>query len=225
MRLTFAAILALLLAVSAAPHVAYADSKSGSSSSDDESSNDSGGSSGGATSSSSGSGNSGAGGNASSSNDNDNPPPKRSKTSTWCSQYELWDDKVGRCVRADADGVTDDQRFRAVRELAYHSTPETAWKMLSMMTEGETARYMTYKGFLLRQNGHVEESIATYERAIELDPGNTAARSYYGQLLVLMNELELAEVQLAAIRAHGGDGTWSERSLSKAIRTGVTYHY
>jgi hypothetical protein len=40
-----------------------------------------------------------------------------------------------------------------------------------------------------------------------------------------MNEIELATLQLAAIRMHGGGGTWAERALSDAITTGVTYTY
>ena len=84
---------------------------------------------------------------------------------------------------------------------------------------------LTYQGFLLRQTGRVEEGIAAYERAIALDKGNILARSYYGQLLVQMDERDLAQLQLAAIRMHGGGGTWAERALSDAIETGVTYTY
>ena len=57
------------------------------------------------------------------------------------------------------------------------------------------------------------------------DPANVLARSYYGQLLVQMNELALAGDQLTQIRAHGGSGTWAERALSTAIETGVTYTF
>jgi hypothetical protein len=42
---------------------------------------------------------------------------------------------------------------------------------------------------------------------------------------VQMNETDLALVQLAAIRLHGGNGTWAERALSDAITTGVTATY
>jgi predicted Zn-dependent protease len=84
---------------------------------------------------------------------------------------------------------------------------------------------MTYQGFLLRQTGRVEEGITAYERAIAMDPANILARSYYGQLLVQMNELTLAQAQLDGIRAQGGSGTWAETALATAIATGVTYTY
>ena len=40
-----------------------------------------------------------------------------------------------------------------------------------------------------------------------------------------MDEVQLASLQLDAIRAHGGSGTWAERALSDAIATGVTYSF
>jgi predicted Zn-dependent protease len=97
--------------------------------------------------------------------------------------------------------------------------------VLAAMREGETSRVMTYRGFILRQTGHVEGGIAAYERAIALDPSNNLARSYYGQLLVQMDEIAMAGDQLANIRAHGGAGTWAERALANAIATGVTYTF
>ncbi|OYW49899.1 MAG: hypothetical protein B7Z31_14460, partial [Rhodobacterales bacterium 12-65-15] len=135
------------------------------------------------------------------------------------------DEKTRTCIKAEGAGLTDDQRFGAVRELAYAGRPAEAFAILATMTEGETARVLTYQGFLLRQTGRVEDGIAAYERAIAMDPANILARSYYGQLLVQMNETALAEVQLAAIIDHGGVGTWAERSLKTAIETGTTYAY
>jgi tetratricopeptide (TPR) repeat protein len=155
----------------------------------------------------------------------DSEPPKPTETTTECAKGEVWDEKTATCIKAESKLLDDDQRFGAVRELAYAGRPDEAMAILATMTEGETARVLTYQGFLLRQTGHVEEGIAAYERAIALDGGNNLARSYYGQLLVQMNEMQLASLQLAAIRMHGGGGTWAERTLSDAITTGVTYTY
>jgi tetratricopeptide (TPR) repeat protein len=152
-------------------------------------------------------------------------PPTPTETTTECAKGEVWDEKTKACVKADEQSLNDDQRYGAVRELAYAGRPDEAMAVLATMTEGETPRVLTYQGFLLRQTGRIEEGIAAYERAIALDAGNFLARSYYGQLLVQMNETEMAELQLAAIRMHGGGGTWAERSLAAAIETGVTYTY
>lgn len=155
----------------------------------------------------------------------DSEPPKPTETTTECAKGEVWDEKTATCIKAESNLLNNDQRFGAVRELAYAGRPDEAMVMLATMTEGETARVLTYEGFLLRQTGKVEDSIVAYERAIALDKTNILARSYYGQLLVQMNEMELATLQLAAIRMHGGGGTWAESALSDAITTGVTYTY
>jgi tetratricopeptide (TPR) repeat protein len=155
----------------------------------------------------------------------DTEPPKPTETSTECAKGEVWDEKTETCIKADSSELNDDQRFGAVRELAYVNRPAEAMAILATMTEGDTSRVMTYQGFLLRQTGRIEEGIAAYERAIATDPANILARSYYGQLLVQMDELAMAEDQLTQIRAHGGSGTWAETSLSTAIATGVTYTF
>lgn len=155
----------------------------------------------------------------------DSEPPTPTETTTECAKGEIWDEKTKACVKADEQSLNDDQRFDAVRELAYAGRHDEAMAILALMTEGETPRVLTYQGYLLRQTGRVEEGIAAYERAIALDSGNILARSYYGQLLVQMNELPLAQMQLAAIRMHGGGGTWAERALASAIATGVTTTY
>jgi tetratricopeptide (TPR) repeat protein len=155
----------------------------------------------------------------------DSEPPTPTETTTECAKGEVWDEKTKACIKSEDSSLNDDQRFGAVRELAYAGRPDEAMAILATMTEGETARVLTYQGFLLRQTGRVEEGISAYERAIALDTNNMLARSYYGQLLVQMNEMELATLQLAAIRMHGGGGTWAERALSDAITTGVTTTY
>lgn len=155
----------------------------------------------------------------------DSEPPKPTETTTECEEGLVWDEKTKTCVKPDDQSLNDDQRFGAVRELAYAGQYVAAQRVLAAMTEGETSRVMTYQGFLLRQTGQIEAGITAYERALALDPANILARSYYGQLLVQMNELAMAEDQLTQIRAHGGQGTWAEQSLATAISTGVTYTY
>lgn len=155
----------------------------------------------------------------------DSEPPTPTETTTQCEEGQVWDEKTETCVVPEEQSLNDDQRFGAVRELAYAGRYAEAKRVLAAMTEGETSRVMTYQGFLLRQTGQVEDGIAAYERAIALDPANSLARSYYGQLLVQMDEIALAQAQLDAIRAQGGSGTWAETALATAIATGVTYTF
>lgn len=155
----------------------------------------------------------------------DTAPPMPTETTTVCEKGTIWDEKTKACITVDDQSLNDDQRYGAVRELAYAGRHDEALAILALMSEGETARVMTYQGFLLRQTGRVEAGIAAYKRAIAIDPGNILARSYYGQLLVQMDDTAQAQVQLDAIRATGGQGTWAETALAAAMATGVTYTY
>lgn len=155
----------------------------------------------------------------------DSEPPEPTETTMECEEGTVWDEKTKACIKPEDQSLNDDQRFGAVRELAYAGRHDEAMRVLAAMTEGETSRVMTYRGFLLRQTGQIEAGIAAYERALALDPANILARSYYGQLLVQMDEIAMATDQLAQIRANGGAGTWAERALQTAIETGVTYTF
>lgn len=156
---------------------------------------------------------------------NDSQPPTPTETTTLCEEGQVWDETTETCVVPEEQSLNDDQRLGAVRELAYAGRYAEARRVLAAMTEGETSRVMTYQGFILRQTGRVEDGIAAYERAIALDPANHLARSYFGQLLVQMDEIALARAQLDQIRARGGSGTWAETALATAITTGVTYTF
>jgi tetratricopeptide (TPR) repeat protein len=151
--------------------------------------------------------------------------PAPTETTTTCEEGMVFDEKTKTCVAPEQTGMDNDTRYQAVRELAHAGRTEDAFRVLNSMTEGQTDRVLTYVGFLNRQQGNWEASLAAYDRALTLNPDNILARSYYGQALVLMNEISLASVQLDEIRARGGRGTWAEVALATAISTGETATY
>ncbi len=155
----------------------------------------------------------------------DSEPPKPTQTTTQCKDGEVWDEAQQKCVPPQYHGLNNDQRFRAVRELAWAGRYDDAMLVLSSMTEGDTDRVLTYRGFILRKSGNLEQGIVAYEAALKVNPGNILTHSYFGQLLVEMNEMDAARAHLAAIRSNGGQGTWAETSLARAIETGTTYTY
>ncbi len=157
--------------------------------------------------------------------DNDSEPPKETKTSTECTGGQVWDEKTKSCTEAKSGALDNDTLYRAVRELAWADRPEDALIVLSAMTEGDTDRVLTYKGFANRKAGRLEEGLAFYDAALKKNPDNLLTRSYQGQAYVLMGEVELAQLQLDEIRARGGAGTWPETALASAISTGQTYSY
>lgn len=157
--------------------------------------------------------------------DDESEPPQPTETSTKCENGQVWDEATKACVNPQSGQLDDDTRFRAVRELAWAGRPAEALVVLSAMTEGETDRVLTYRGFALRKSGDLEGGLAAYEAALDQNPDNILARSYFGQMLVELNEMQMAGDQLAQIRARGGAGTWAERSLADAIATGTTYSF
>jgi len=156
---------------------------------------------------------------------NDSAPPKPTETTTKCKKGEIFDAKLKACVAPDKTGLSDDTRFDAVRELAYADRPEEALAVLATMTEGNTDRVLTYKGFASRKAGRVEEGLAFYAQALAQNPDNVLARSYLGQAYVTLNELDLARAELVEIAARGGTGTWAHGALASAILTGTTSNY
>jgi tetratricopeptide (TPR) repeat protein len=155
----------------------------------------------------------------------DPEPPKPTATTTECVEGQIWDEKTKACVVPEDAMLDNDQRFDAVRELAHAGRTDDALRVLAAMTERDTDRVLTYTGFLNRQAGHWEVGLAAYDRALKQNPDNILARSYYGQALVMMNEIELASLQLHEIRARGGAGTWADTALATAITTGTVATY
>jgi tetratricopeptide (TPR) repeat protein len=155
----------------------------------------------------------------------DTEPPTPTETTKECKDGQVWDEKTQGCVAPTDARLDDDTRFGAVRELAWAGRPQDALVVLAAMTEGDSDRVLTYRGFALRKAGDLEGGLAAYEAALAQNPANILARSYFGQMLVEMNETGLARDQLAAIRAQGGAGTWAETALARAIDTGLTESY
>lgn len=155
----------------------------------------------------------------------DTVPPQPTATTTECTDGKVFDEETKECVAPEDSSLNNDERYRAVRELAYARQPEAAMRVLAAMTEGKSDRVLTYTGFLNRQMGNWEAGIAAYEMALTANPDNILARSYFGQALMLMNETDMAKAQLDEIRLRGGAGTWAETSLAATILTGTTTTY
>lgn len=155
----------------------------------------------------------------------DTAPPKPSPTTIQCKGAQIWDERTKRCMDARSGALDDDARFAAVRELSHAGRPEDALAVLAAMQEGETDRVLTYLGFANRLAGRRDAGMAWYALAIDRNPDNILARSYFGQALVLDRDLAGARAQLAEIRARGGAGSWAETALVAAIRSGRGYSY
>ena len=149
----------------------------------------------------------------------DETPPTPTETTTVCEEGQIYDDETKACVEAETQSLNDDQRYRAVRELAYAGAYDRALKVIESATSEDT-RFLTYRGFIARKQGRWSEAISFYDAALSLDPDNFLARSYLGMGLAARGDLAAAKVQLAEIRARGGQGRWPYIALKRAIVDG-----
>jgi tetratricopeptide (TPR) repeat protein len=149
----------------------------------------------------------------------DDPPPKPVVT---CTDGKVFDKTKGQCVDPQNSGLSRDEIYLAVRQLAYAGRYLDAQKVALTLPENDGGR-LTYLGFTHRKLGNRERAMTYYQKAIDLDAGNLLARAYMGMGLVAEGKTAQARVQLHQIRAHGGTGTWPETALMNALRNGSGY--
>lgn len=154
----------------------------------------------------------------------DTAPPTPTPTTTECPEGQVWDDETKACLEADASNLTDEDRARAVRELAYTGRYSAATIVLDAMPQ-QSDTVLTYRGFIARQQGDWWSALDNYNRAIEVNPDNILARSYLGQGLAMRGEIAMAKRQLEEIRRRGGTGSWAEAALIEALTTGTSSNY
>ena len=155
----------------------------------------------------------------------DSTPPKPTQTASDCKAGQVFDEQTKSCLDAKSDLLDDDTRYNAVRELAYAGEHDRALLVLAAMSDQSESRVLTYRGFLARQTGDMSGAFEYYAQALNADADNILARSYMGQGMVKLGQIQAAKLQLKEIRARGGEGTWAEASLNKAITTGLVTNY
>ena len=155
----------------------------------------------------------------------DSSPPTPTKSTTECPEGQVYDQAAETCIAIKGASLEDDTLFEAAREFAYAERYDDALDALGAMKEDGTDRILTYKGFIHRKLGDMDEGMTFYKAALEKNPDNILTRSYMGQAFVELGKTGQAKLQLAYIRNSGGAGTWAEESLMKAIESGKGYSY
>lgn len=154
----------------------------------------------------------------------DDSPPKTTSTTTECSDGQIYDEVTKACVDADEQSFNDDQRYDAVRELAYAGAYDRAEQVIASADEPGDPRFLNYQGFIQRKQGNIEAAMEFYTAALGIDPDYLLARSYMGQGLVASGDIESAREQLTEIATRGGRDTWSYVALKMAL-AGKTSSY
>ncbi|MFY7914894.1 MAG: hypothetical protein ACOVPA_09525 [Rubrivivax sp.] len=156
--------------------------------------------------------------------DDSTTPPAPTPTPR-CPEGQIHDRKEGKCVPVKSSSLSDEDRYQAVRELAYLERYPAAAQVLDAMSDQRDDRVLTYRGFLERKLGRMDQAMRYYEAAIQKNPNNLLVRSYMGQGFVASGDLAAARRQHDEILARGGQGTWAEVSLRDALASGRTYRY
>ena len=151
--------------------------------------------------------------------------PTPTETTTKCKGGQIYDSTTKSCADASQSSFDDDDRYLAVRELAYAGALNRASQILDAFEVPDDDRALTYRGFIARKSGDFDTARVYYTAAITKNPDNLLARSYMGQGLAEAGKLDAARAELAEIRARGGRNTWAEFALSSAIRSGKGYAY
>ncbi|MCH2168527.1 MAG: tetratricopeptide repeat protein [Oceanicola sp.] len=151
-------------------------------------------------------------------------PPKPTPTAE-CPKGQIWDTETEACIDARDSRFEDADRIKAARELAYLDRPEDTLLILETLVRGDGDMALTYKGFAHRKAGRFEQGMAFYEAALARNPDNVLARSYMGQALAEVGDLDGAKAQLQLVTALAGRESWPAFALRLAIREGRSPAY
>ncbi len=156
---------------------------------------------------------------------NNDAPPSTTSTTTECKGGQIYDQDSKNCVDADKQSFNDDTRYDAVRELAYAGAFDRATLVIATADNPEDPRFLNYRGFIARKTGDTAQAMTFYQAALDQAPDYHLARSYMGQGLATLGDIEGAKAQLREISARGGKNTWSYIALKKAIVSGAQSTY
>ena len=155
----------------------------------------------------------------------DETPPKPTETTTTCTEGQIWDEEAQKCVESDQQYFNDDDRYNAVRELAYSRAYDRALAVIASADAPDDPRFLNYRGFIARKTGPMEDAVGYYQAALAERPDYILARSYLGMGFVDAGKSEAARAELRAIEAYGGKDTWAYDALAKALFYGTSSSY
>lgn len=155
----------------------------------------------------------------------DDTPPDPSPTTQECPEGQVYQPDTETCVDIEESDLEPEAQIQTVRELAYAGRLQDAQNMLDQISDQGDDMVLTYRGFTARKLDQIEAARDWYGKALATNPDNLLARSYMGQGYVETGDIDLAQLQLAEIRARGGAGSWAETSLVNALNSGESYSY
>jgi tetratricopeptide (TPR) repeat protein len=136
-----------------------------------------------------------------------------------CERRFVYSRGRGHCVRLERGALPDAELYEQGRALAL------AWRYLNALDvlgaiSVPDAKVLTMIGYSQRKAGRVAEGIATYQRALSIEPDNLDAREYLGEGYAEMGDLAKARAELARIEAIcGGKSCEQYKDLAEVIES------
>ena len=147
---------------------------------------------------------------------------KHGCVSTSCGTGQVWSSGAGSCVDGNSASLTDDDLYRAGRDLGQQAHYAEALKLFFRMQNREQARVLSSIGYSTRKLGDVDKGIDYYHQALSIDPGYTKARQYLGEAYLQKGDVAKAKEQLMEIADRCGGPCDDYELLVKAIAAHVT---
>ncbi|BCP53550.1 hypothetical protein K32_21670 [Kaistia sp. 32K] len=154
---------------------------------------------------------SGGGGGGGGSGSSGSAPPK-------CRQGLVWDQKVGRCVRAQSSNVPDKELLQQGRALALAGYYDDALIVLDAVKNKQDAMVLTYIGYSHRKKGNTDVGIDYYKQALAIEPDNLNTHEYLGEGYASAGRMELAKQELVIVEKLCGNTTCEQyEDLAAAV--------
>ena len=142
---------------------------------------------------------------------------KPTKDATKCKRGQVYSKRQKKCVDDESASLTNEDRYETGRSLALIGRFEDAILVLETADRSDP-RVLNYLGYSSRNAGRMEEGMAYYEAALEIDPRFALARSYMGQALLQQGDRDGAEEQLALVGEISGEDSAEYAQLRDALQ-------
>ncbi|HEX2842613.1 tetratricopeptide repeat protein [Hyphomicrobium sp.] len=113
--------------------------------------------------------------------------------------------------------LSDDQIYESAYLSAKNGNYQAAIAMASQAQNKEDPRILRVTGFATRKLGDVDGAMPYYQKALDINPGDTKTREYMGEAFLSLGELAKAREQLREIEKHCGVSCEDYQTLADAI--------
>lgn len=136
---------------------------------------------------------------------------------TTCAPGQVWDKKTHKCLERHSGVLPDPALTEYAYSLAKADRYQEAIDVLDILDNPNTPRALNYRGYATRKLGRLDEGIGYYLKSVALDPSYAQVREYLGEAYIVQGKADLAEGQLATIKAICGTGCTEYEDLAQAL--------